>query len=118
MNKEKIEALLKMDVSELHTKLGEELLIKDRNFNEMDDSEKEKAGKRWFNFNKYELLERICGSEIVNNYLNNPEKEKLVYITSGIADLISGIFTNISPITLSVLICKTGLDKNCKEIEL
>jgi len=117
MKEKKIEQLLELELLELYKELGEELLKNDRNFNELEDPEKEKAGKRWFNFNKYELLEKICGSEIVAKYLNNPKKEDLVYIISGMADLISGIFISVSPITLSVLMCKTGLKKNCNEIE-
>lgn len=67
-------------------------------------------GKVWFDLHVDRFQSAVC-QEKVRKLLQGDEA---VLITA-IADLIAGIFTGVSPVTVSLLICKKGVSSFCPE---
>ena len=67
-------------------------------------------GKVWFDLHVERFQSAVC-QEKVRKLL---EGDEAVLITA-IADLIAGIVTGVSPVTVSLLICKKGVRSLCAE---
>lgn len=71
-----------------------------------------KVGKRWWTHNKERLVTSLCSSEVIKTTFDSGDE---LALASAILDLISGLITGVSPITVAVLVMKLGLEKICKQ---
>lgn len=60
------------------------------------------------------LRERICADETVFN-AHKAAVNSRVLLVAAVLDCIAGVITGVSPITVSVLLVKEGLETLCKE---
>jgi hypothetical protein len=72
------------------------------------------VAEEWFTSHLMDFQETICGNHRVLKLRNN---NNLIELAAAIADLIVGICTGVSPVTVAVLIIKYGISKLCQNGE-
>jgi len=113
-NEQLIQEMLLKTEEELLAILGAKLLENSQRFNELDNEDFEKSGRRWWKFNKHEVHFRICNSPKLSEFRENEETGNTVLLVTGVADVISGYFTGIAPFSVSCLAIRKGLKHICK----
>jgi hypothetical protein len=105
-------------ISEISTKL--QLLDKDlyadlgkSSNHQMSPSDAVRRGIALYKNIKNKIQPSICTNDTIKQHFND-DHEKVVLISS-VADLVSGLFFEISPITVAVLLVKEGLNSYCAE---
>lgn len=112
--REKIATLMKLSLDELYIQIGAEYI----GLGAMPRSLKDLAqiGKLWLESKKSELIEILCNNEQLNSLLKSEPKrlKDRIVLVAAVADLLSSIITGVSPITVSVLLIKAGLEDLCE----
>lgn len=109
---EEIRNLLEKDTNELLAIIGAE--VGQRGFG-LGDHDDESKGSDWLDENLEELKSRVCGSRLAALAKDPNGGWDKVILAAGIADLISGICTGVSPATVAALLLKMGLTSICGE---
>lgn len=107
-----IESLLQKSKDELFLDLGKELVGKSilpKSRNELIST-----AKIWWERNIKLITDAICGSEKLRKLLLAENNDDVVLVTA-IADLVSGLVTGVSPVTVAALLVKKGVNNICKE---
>ena len=73
------------------------------------------AGRRWWEENREEIKNRLCGSVVVKVYLSNPSNENRLLIAAAMCDLLAGTLGSVSPMTVVALIFHEGVETLCSE---
>jgi len=108
-----ISNLLKKDSDELLILLAKELMPG----NEFISNPKEliRLSNEWLTTQKTKISKIICSNIQVQKAKKNINNDSRVELVTVIADLISDLFINISPWTVSAIIVKNGLNWLCDE---
>lgn len=114
MERERIIELLNADVDSLYAELGEELTspsIMPRPLQKLVVTSKE-----WLAKNREAFRNVICGNEEIVKYLNKDSStETKVHLVTAVLDLIASICIGVSPVTVSVLLVREGIEKLCAQ---
>ena len=102
-----------LDEERLLEMIGMELYRKERSALPIDTNELIARARNWIDQNWEAFREAICKTESIQELVANNSTKQLVL---AIADLISGLITGVSPITVAILLTKTGIEEMCGEI--
>lgn len=113
-NKQEINKLLNENIDELYIKVGIEV-EGTLSININDYSKILNKGKFYIEKKLFSVQKAICNNTEIISLLKSKSHEDTIMLVYTIADLISNIFTGISPVTVSVLLVKLGINKICKD---
>lgn len=72
--------------------------------------------EKWMKDKREVLANEICNNKTIITLKSKEDNiENRIMLVTAISDLIASIFIGVSPITVSVLLVKEGLDNICKE---
>lgn len=74
----------------------------------------EKA-RTWLAQNRARLRAMVCPDPTVRRFLSCEATEDKLLLAAAVADLIAGIFANVAPVTVAVLLVKQGLKSLCQD---
>jgi len=115
LKKNQILDLLEQDANILFIKIGKEL-IGDSAFMHHNEKELIDLARSWLKRNKQKILELICEDEkIIKLYKPLMDNTTKVQLVVAIFDLISGVLIGVSPLVVSTLLVKYGIENFCQE---
>lgn len=68
-------------------------------------------GRKWLKMKLPQLRTAICGQTAVKSFVNNADE---ALIATAICDIIANMTLGVSPVTLTSLIMRIGLQRFCK----
>ncbi len=109
MNNE-IQRLMNLSEDELYLDIG---LAANPDLNFLDKERKyiEEVGRNWFKNNVNKIKRVICKEEVIDSL----SKDDKLMLISAIADLLAGLYLEVSPVTVAVLVVKQGVNNLCEE---
>lgn len=110
---DEIAALVAASDEMLLREIGAQLLSDTLGALPPSDREKRGAGDEWVKQNLTALRKRICSSETVRLYFEDPSRWNDVLIVAAVSDVILGYCSGVSPICVAALLCKRGLRALC-----
>lgn len=116
MNDTNVEKILLMTEQDLFTSIGNDLQNISLRADEHTPKDSEKMGRKWFTFNKQQLLREICFSEKIVKFLIEEKTEEKVELVTAVSDVIVGLCGGISVISVSALLVKAGLKSLCSPV--
>lgn len=107
----KLEDLVTASENDLYSFIGSDIIKGDLQGMPYTKLQLIERGKRWFIKHSDEIKKEVCSSSKIKDFAT---KEILdITLITAIADLISDAVIKVSPITVSVLICRKGLNVFC-----
>lgn len=94
----KAEELFDKDEAFLFTMIGNELGPLGFAFDNRDDEEKRRDGRKWFKENIHIICKYICTNSTIQKYLGDTRTFSRIELAAAIADIIVGLHFGISPI--------------------
>jgi hypothetical protein len=108
-----LEESLKLDIDELYVALGREAVADSAPALPFRDSKYIDVAKNWFDQNRQRLASAICDAPTIIALRENQRAESQLYLASAILDLIASVVVGVSPVTVSALLAKEGLERLC-----
>ncbi len=114
---ESIERLMELEIEDLYFIIGKELHVGlgiDSNNNEVLVI----RGKRWLKDNYIIISEKICHSFLIGYIKDNSKNWETSLTVAAVADFVVSLKLGVSPVVVSILVVKLGLDKLCEDKEI
>lgn len=111
VDEKEVESLLGQDEKSLYAALGAEL-IGPQAF-PTDPGMLIAAARGWLADRKSSIEVAVCLNARVKDLVTNSRKRDRILLVSAVADLISSVVSGVSPVTVSVLLVKEGLETLC-----
>ena len=109
-----IEQTSGLEIIDLYEKIGIDIST-ELGLGDLEKEDYIDRGKNWFETQKKSLQLKVCQSNTAAIVLKDDRKWDQILLIAAIADLISSVLTNISPITVAALIAKEGLHRFCEK---
>lgn len=108
-----LDRLIAGEYDDLLQAIGEDALPPALGMAERPRSSLVDAGRRWWEENRGEIENRLCGSLVVKTYLSNPSNENRLLIAAAMCDLLVGLLGSVSPVTVVAMIFHEGIESFC-----
>lgn len=115
--RDEINELFLLSQEELLFQLGEEISLSLGLFDSNKRNKLIKDANDWLESNRKIIQNAICNSYSIQYYLTDTNKFDKVITIASIADLISSIKFNISPVVVAVLVFKEGIKSYCGDFK-
>lgn len=113
--RKEIDRLMKLGADELYVLIGNRLI----GLGAMPRPKKEvgKIGKLWLENRKSKLVDALCQNERIKALIakGNEKLKNRIVLVAVVADCLSAMITSVSPITVSVLLVREGLEALCEK---
>ena len=70
-------------------------------------------GKRWFKTRLPYIADKICNDSMIVGLMANDKTKDRILLTAAILDLLSSLSLPVSPVTVTVLLVKEGIETIC-----
>lgn len=104
-----------LDIEDLLLEIGTD--ISGKTLLPKNPSELIKIADIWYKKTTTKIAPIVCNNERIKKIQDTKsDTNQNVLLAAAIADLITGVITGVSPITVAVLVIKKGLNSICKEL--